>query len=352
MIHLDGSQGEGGGQMVRTALALSTLTGQPFRMTRIRANRPRGGLKAQHLRAVEALRAIAGARIHDLHDLRVGAEELVFIPGPVKPGAYHFEIGTAGSIALLLQALLPPLLFAPGASELLLTGGTCGRWQPSVAYTRAVLLPYLTRLAKIELEILREGYFPKGGGEVKVRIDPVYPSWQSALQALPPYDLTTAGPPLRFGGVAFAAEQLRERNVAERMAEGARAWLAAWDHPVAIDIRYGPAYNAGAGICLWADLAGDPPGRLGADALGERGKPAETVGREAAERLNHALGSDAPVDEYLADQLVPFLALAPGSRLRAPRASGHFLSNIDITRRFLPVDFRAEGRTFEVIRRP
>ncbi|MCB9264533.1 MAG: RNA 3'-terminal phosphate cyclase [Lewinellaceae bacterium] len=347
MLHIDGSQGEGGGQMVRTALALSTLTGQPFRMTRIRANRPQAGLKAQHLRAIEALSAICGARVSKVAR---GAESLTYEPGPVQPGGYFFDIGTAGSISLLLQALLPPLLFASGPTTLRLRGGTCGKWQPPVEYTDKVLLPYLRRFAGIEMEIIRRGYFPKGGGEVNVRIHPKFSSWKEAA-GLPAFSLLERKSLQRIAGIAFAAEILAQRQVAERMAAAAAAELQEWQCPVNITSVYGPAHNPGAGITLWAEVQASPSGSplcLGTDALGERGKPAEAVGREAARRLHHALHSGGPVDEHLADQLVPYLALLPGSRLKMGHPSSHLLTNIDITELFLPVRFERKETIFEV----
>ncbi len=347
MLHIDGSQGEGGGQMVRTALALATLTGSAFRMAHIRAGRPQAGLKAQHLMAIEALRAISQAQVSEV---KQGARELEFHPGRVQPGEYFFDIGTAGSISLLLQALLPPLLFASGPTFLRMRGGTCGKWQPPVEYTQQVLLPYLSEFAEIELEIIRRGYYPKGGGEVEVHIRPKLSSWKAAAQ-LPPYSLAGREAPARIAGLAFAADTLAERQVAERMAIAAASELKEWDCPVDITTAYGKARNPGAGIALWAIVnhsASGQPLSLGADALGERGKPAEAVGREAAQELGHALRRGDPADEHLADQLAPYMALIPGSRMKASRPSGHLLSNMAMTELFLPVRFDRKGEFFEI----
>ncbi len=350
MLQLDGSQGEGGGQMVRTALSLSTLTGKPFRMINIRAGRPQPGLKAQHLQAIKALKTICGAQATEV---KAGDQDLTFEPGTVFPGQYYFDIGTAGSISLLLQALLPPLLFGHGRSKLWLKGGTCGKWQPPVEYTREVLLPYIGDLAGIEADIKRRGYYPKGGGEVEVSVEPQLSSWKEAAQ-LPPLQLEERGPLEEIRGIAFAAEALAEREVGERMARAAEEELGKWKCPINISTAYGPARNPGAGITLWARFnapASALPRQLGAEGLGERGKPAEKVGREAAKRLNRALRSGDPVDEHLADQLVPYLGLIPGSRMRVSQPSGHLLSNIGITERFLPVRFERKGNLFEVVGR-
>ena len=341
MLELDGSLGEGGGQMVRTALALSALTGLPFHMERIRAGRPRPGLKAQHLQAIKALQAICGAQVSPV---ATGTAELTFEPSPVQAGQYFFDIGTAGSISLLLQALIPPLLFAPGPTTLRLRGGTCGKWQPPVEYTQHVMLPYLQDFATIRLSIERRGYFPKGGGAVTVKIEPHFASWKEAA-SLPPYAISVAPMPGRISGIAFASDSLAERRVAERMAEAARKELKDGGGQVQISTDYDPAYNPGAGIVLWAK---GHQSRLGADALGERGKPAETVGREAAQRLNRALASGAPVDEHMADQLIPYLALRPGSRMCFPSPTGHLESNIEMTEQFLPVRFESAGNAVQV----
>ena len=349
MLRIDGSKGEGGGQMVRTALALSTLTGRPFHMTHIRAGRPQPGLKAQHLKAIEALQAICGAQVTTV---KLGAKTFTFQPGQVQPGQYFFDIGTAGSISLLLQALLPPLLFSSGPTTLRLRGGTCGKWQPAVEYTREVLLPYLSAFADMELTIRRRGYYPKGGGDVSVRIQPKLSAWEKAHQ-LPSYSLTEHEPPSQIAGIAFAADILAGRQVAERMADAARAELQIWNCPVDISTAYGPAYNTGAGIILRAVVNHSSAGiplSIGADTLGTRGKPAETVGSEAAQQLNRALHSGDPVDPHLADQLAPYLGLIPGSRMKVSHPTGHLLSNIAMTERFLPICFESKGTIWETNR--
>src|SRR3989338_7539350 len=172
MIQLDGRYGEGGGALVRTALALSTLTGKSFEVKDIRAGRPNPGLKAQHLTAINALKEITGAETNKIF---LGSTGLSFIPGRVKRGIYNIDIGTAGSITLLLQALILPCLFAPGKVTLIVRGGTCGKWQASVDYLQNVLLPHLQKFAKrIELKILKRGYYPKGNGLVQLEISPKY----------------------------------------------------------------------------------------------------------------------------------------------------------------------------------
>src|SRR3989344_6611665 len=171
MITIDGSHLEGGGSIVRVALALSTLIGQEFKVINIRANREVSGLKAQHLESILALKEICGA---ETSNIQVGSKELWYKPGRIKGGKYRIDIGTAGSISLSLQGIILPCLFAPKKVSLEIKGGTCGKWQASVDYLQNVLIPHLTRFAKIELKIIKRGYYPKGGGEIILEISPKY----------------------------------------------------------------------------------------------------------------------------------------------------------------------------------
>ena len=163
MLTLDGTHLEGGGSLVRVALALSALTGKPFKITNIRANRSEPGLKAQHLHAIKALTQLCQA---ETNYIDIGTRELTFTPGKIKSGIYTIDIGTAGSITLLLQALILPALFAPRKVTFIVRGGTCGKWQASADYLQNILLPYLQRFVeKIELKIIKSGSFTQGGGE-------------------------------------------------------------------------------------------------------------------------------------------------------------------------------------------
>lgn len=349
MIHIDGTIGEGGGQIVRTALALSLLTGRSFAVKNIRAGRPQPGLKAQHLTAVRALEDLSDSKATGA---AIGATSLQFVPGSVRPGSYFFDIGTAGSISLLLQALLPPLLFASGNCRLVLRGGTCGKGQPSIDYLQQVLFPYLNKMAKIELDLHRHGFYPKGGGKVEIRISPYFSSL-AACQSLPPFRLDHRPGLRKIKGVSFAAEALHPAKVAERQARAAALALSGQDYPPPeITAVYSQTLNPGSGIVLWAVLAETPkalyPFHIGAEALGQRGKPAETVGQEAAANLIRNLSYPAPVDPHLADQLIPFLAFIPGSVMVVPFMTDHLHSNIYVTELFLPVRFTISGNLIEV----
>jgi RNA 3'-phosphate cyclase len=345
MIRIDGSYMQGGGQILRTALALSSLTGRPFRAEKIRQNRPGPGLKAQHLSAIQALVRMSGARAAGA---AIGAAEIEFRPGRLAPGDYSLNIGTAGSVTLLLQALLLPSMFASGEIILRLGGGTDTRWSIPADYYTHLILPVFARFCGIELLGMQRGFYPRGQGALEVRIRP-------ELQPLRLYDsaaLLTAvrrrSPELDFGmrrglagikGVSAAAAVLEKARVAERQADAACEALGPV-LPVEIRCEYCRSASPGTVITLWV-VDQDGQALAGGDALGERGKPAETVGREAARKLQHTLSTEAAVDVHLADNLVPLLALA-GGRIRTVAVTDHIRANMDVCERFLDVRFKVD----------
>src|SRR3989344_4263431 len=331
MITIDGSQGEGGGQITRTALALSTLTQKPFRITDIRKNRPQPGLKAQHLTAINALKEICGAKTSIVG---VGSTALEYVPGVVLPGNYSFDIGAAGSISLLLRALLPPLLFAPKPVKLTIIGGTCGLWQAPGEYFEHVLLPHIKRFADVSCAIERRGHYPAGGGKVMIRVRP-----REYLSA--PYRLEEQKQLVSLHGISHASADLEKREVAERQAQAARIILKKYSVPVKIDTIYSSTLSTGSGITLWArfnDTNDEFHTVLGADALGEKNVSADMVGTNAAEKLRKEIDSGAVVDSHLADQLLPFAALAGGA-LKTSEITEHARTNMAIIETFLNVKF-------------
>ncbi len=356
MLELDGSHGEGGGQIIRTALALSTLTGRPFRVTNIRKNRPQPGLKAQHLTALTALKEWCGAKSSGV---AVGTEEFWYEPGAIRGGRFSFDVGTAGSITLVLQALLLPALFAPKKTAITLTGGTCGKWQAPVEYFQNVLLPHLQRFASVGCRLLKRGYYPKGGGQVVVEVTPRLPlkdfeSFEAFAGQLGkttrPFGLNTQGGLMQLKGISHASRDLASAKVAERQAGAARLELMKLKAPVDVVSEYDEAPSIGSGITLWARFNRDDEFHtiLGADVLGERGKRAEDVGKEAAAALLRTIDSGAAVDAHLADQLLPFMALLPGSVLSAEEITEHCRTNLWVIGQFLPVRFLVEGTTVSV----
>jgi RNA 3'-terminal phosphate cyclase (ATP) len=342
MIYIDGSYMEGGGQIVRTALALSTLTGQPFKVDKIRHRRPKPGLKAQHLSCIDALKRMANARVDGD---QLGAAAFEFFPGKICANSIAIDIGTAGSITLLLQSLLVPCLFADGPVSLKITGGTDTKWSIPIDYFDRVILPYFNRFAAVEINEIKRGYYPKGQGRLHLGVTPCFhlrdfkttKDFTAHLKnSLSKISLTTKAPPAEIQGKSSASNHLKKAKVAERQARGA-AGLLDRHGPVSIVCEYQNTASAGSVITLWA---APREGSIvaGADALGEKGLPAEKVGAAAAKKLMAFLDSDAVVDHHLADNLVPLLALVGGT-LTTDRMTGHIRSNIYVCEKFLDVSF-------------
>ena len=328
MIDIDGSHGEGGGQLLRTAVALSVISGHPLRIVNIRARRDKPGLAPQHLTAVKALAELCGAAVEGLAPKSL---QVAFRPGPVRAGAYEFDVGTAGSIALVLQALLPVAIASGEAFSFHIRGGTDVRGAPPMDYLRYVLLPLLARMgAGVRVDMLRRGYYPRGGGEVRVEIPPCH--------ALRPLVLDTQGTLRAIRGYVHIANL--PEHIALRMAQAARAAL---ETPVAAHIAHtvlsrDEAIGMGGGILLTACCEHTT---LGASALAARGVPAERLGEAAARELDALLASGATLDLHAADQLLVYLALADGpSRFHAQALSSHAETALWLIRQFLPMRAR------------
>ncbi|MBN1502873.1 RNA 3'-terminal phosphate cyclase [Candidatus Woesearchaeota archaeon] len=350
MIEIDGSYLEGGGQIIRTALALSTLTGKPFRAINIRKGRCHAGLKNQHMFAIKALKEICNAHVEG--DI-LGSESLVYIPRKAKPKSLTIDIGTAGSITLLLQALVPVYIFGDRRVVLRIRGGTDTKWSMPIDYLINVLVPHLQKYADISIEVLRRGYYPKGGGKIKLRIAPKY-----RLEDI--YNKTTEHEDLRINlcsqsklihiaGVSHASKDLMKGNVAERQAKAAKIMLSKSNISPKIRIEYCDSLSTGSGICLWAIFSDNDeinyknPVIMGADSLGKKGKKAEAVGQESAERLLTQIQSQGAADVYLSDQLLPFMGFFAPSNINASDVSSHSKTNIYVIEKFLPVEFTIEG---------
>jgi len=351
MIELDGSQGEGGGALIRVALALSTLTEQEFKVINIRANRPEPGLKAQHLEAINALKSICNA---ETNEIKIGTTELHYKPGKIKRGIYEIDIGTAGSISLVLQALILPCLFAPAKVTLKIKGGTCGKWQASVHYLQNILLPHLQKFVdKIELKILKPGYYPKGGGEVQLEITPrfnihKYKYVEDFLKELKVarIKLTEPGKLEQIRGIVNVSSELEEKEVGERIKKAAEIALKKYEVPINIRVEYARSLSIGGEIVLWAlftkdgQVDPDNPHLLGSDALVEKNKSSEEVGKEAATSLSKEIEQKNLVDHHLLDQIIPFMSLLPGSEIQTNEISEHAHTNIYVCRQFLPITFK------------
>lgn len=291
MMEIDGSFGEGGGQIVRTAAALSAVTGTPVSIRNIRMGRPKPGLAPQHVEALLALARLCSARTEGVAP---GSSRIVFNPGRIKGGTYRAEIGTAGSVTLLMQCLLPAMLTAEDPVSLEVHGGTDVQWSPTIDYFRYVFLPALRCFgARARLELRQRGYYPRGQGSVLLKTEP------SALRAA---HLSGRGKDIE--GISHCSNL--PGHVARRQAESASKVLrkAGLEPNISHEILKAP--STGSGITLWS-------GFKGGSALGSRGLPAEAVGEKAAEELALELRSETTVDVHLCDQLIPYLAMAGGS---------------------------------------
>ena len=328
-VVIDGSYGEGGGQILRTSLGLSALTGRPLRIERIRAKRRKPGLAAQHLASARAVAAICDAA---LEGDAIGSSELSFVPRSApRADAYSFDVaelregGSAGSVVLILQAMLLPLSFAEGPSSLFLRGGTHLSWSPPFEYIDEVWLPALRRMGlQADIRLLRSGWYPVGEGEIEVRIE------GRTGRAMTGLDWTERGALLEISGRALVANL--HIHIAERMASRATELLRGHVGRLAIRPERVRASCPGAAICLTARYEG---GNVGFNALGKRGLPAEEVAEAAAQQFLDFEASGASVDEHLADQLLLPMALASGpSDFLCPTASSHLRTNAWVIERF------------------
>ncbi|MBP6875852.1 MAG: RNA 3'-phosphate cyclase [Candidatus Eisenbacteria bacterium] len=342
-IEMDGSRGEGGGQLLRSALSVSAWRGIPFHMTRIRANRKERGLKAQHVAAVHATAQICGASVQGAER---GSFELLFVPSTTQGGDYCFSIGTAGAATLVAQTLLPPL-WAAGDATVRIVGGTHVPWSPSADYLRLVFARAVARLGfSLDVRVERLGFYPRGGGLLALRAGRTGRPAEMHWRRPPREGILLQATSLVSGGLSL--------SIAHRMLARARERLkaAGWrlDDEWVIEEKGSP------GACLFLHATQRNPGSFRADGeefleggftgLGARGKPAEAVADEAVAEAIPFLESDASVDPRLADQLlVPALVAGSALRFRTSRVSGHLASNADLVQSMLGpcVEIREEG---------
>lgn len=327
VIEIDGSFGEGGGQILRTSLALSLITGQPFRIFNIRANRSKAGLRRQHLTAVRAAAAVGKAQVKGD---AVNSADLTFRPGPVSGGTYEFDVGTAGSTTLVFQAVLPALLIAPAPSTLRLIGGTHNHGGPPWDFLDQVFLPAIATVgARVTARLERHGFAPGGGGRWTAAVEP------SALTEFRLYERGRAN-----GHVARSLVSNLPVTITDRELDVVRTRLG-W----------------GESECRGEVVEADGPGNIlmlsgsfrncaeMATGFGQRGLPAEEVARQAVRCWAAYEASGAPVGEYLADQLLLPIALAGHGSFTTLKPTLHTVTNVETIARFLPVRFRIEQET-------
>jgi len=322
MIEIDGSKGEGGGQILRSCVGLAAATGQAVRIRKIRGRRKRPGLLRQHLTAVVAAAKISGAKLRGAH---LHSSELSFHPGPPRAGEYEFRIGTAGSATLVFQTVLPALLAARGPSAVAIEGGTHNPMAPPFEFLDRVFFPLLERMGvKIERRLLRPGFYPAGGGRIEFEIE--------ANASLRPLEILTRGK--RLGQRATAICACLNRNIAKRELKAIQSRLHWEDHDLKSEVRE-DSLCPGNAVLLEVRHEGCSELVM---ALGRRDLRAERVSAEAIQAIQNYLMHDAPVGVHLADQLLLPFALAGGGSFRTRSLSRHTTSNIEIIERF--VDYR------------
>ena len=320
LIEIDGSHGEGGGQIIRTALSLSAITQKPFRISNIRAKRSNPGLQPQHLMACKAARNICRG---SFEGAEIGSKELVFHPGDIVGGKYEFDIGTAGSVCLVAQTVLPILFHAQKASEIKIIGGTHVMKSPSYDYFERIFLPAIIAMgARIKSQIKKSGYYPRGGGEIEIELEPSQfhgkTEWEKSelVRVL----IRISSLPV---DIATREKKIFIQNNIEKVS------------------IYEEKFDIGNALLAWQDYRG-------VYALGEKGKRAEQVAQEALDELRKEQNSDA--DKHLADQLLLYGTLAEGRTMYTTSAiTQHTLTNAEIIGKFrLDRKITIEGTTVSI----
>lgn len=331
MIKVDGSYGEGGGAVLRITAALSALCSKPVHITDIRSGRPKPGLMPQHLNAVDAVSRLSDATVKGLE---IGSSEIYFCPKALKGGNYRVDIKTAGSITLILQAFMIPAAFADGPVKITIIGGTDVRWSPSIDYLENVTLPIIRSMGYIaNTRLIRRGHYPKGGGIFELEVTPV--------KKFKPINISE----IKFRGVKGISHAVKlPEHVARRQAKAAENILSHGGFHSEIEIQHSEdTLGPGSGIVLWTD--GKTP--VGGSSIGKPGKRAEKVGSEAAEEILYHISRKAGLDWYMADQILPYIAIAGNSSIKVSELTNHALTNIYVINKFIPRNFKVEGEIGE-----
>lgn len=319
MLTIDGSQGEGGGQILRTSLALSLMTGKPFRILKIRAGRKKPGLMRQHLTAVNAAAEVGRAEVTGT---RIGSQEVLFTPKHPTPGEYHFAVGTAGSATLVLQTILPALVTARGPSLLTLSGGTHNPFAPPFDFLVKSFLPLMNRMGpKVHARLERAGFFPAGGGRIEVTIEPA--------ERLTGFELRRRGEMTSRSAKVLLSRL--PRHIAQRELKVIEEKLGWPMESMSIEeITTSP----GPGNVVLIELGSSEVTEV-FTSFGQRGVSAEAVAEQAVRQARRYIDADVPVGEHLADQLLLPLALAGSGVFRTMTPSRHTQTSIEVIHRFL-----------------
>jgi RNA 3'-terminal phosphate cyclase (ATP) len=338
MVTLDGSIGEGGGQILRTALGLSLVTGTPFRIERIRAGRSKPGLLRQHLTAVQAATAVGSATVEGDE---LNSQSLTFTPSTVKPGDYKFAVGTAGSTTLVLQTILPALMTASGASRVVIEGGTHNPAAPPFDFLARVFLPLLSRIGpRVEAVLEHPGFYPAGGGRIVITIEP------AASNRLAPLVLDTRGEIVTRRVVAIIANL--DSHIGHRELRAARERLGWEDGAAEFELRTMNQSN-GPGNVLLIEIGSTHVTELFAE-FGEHGVRAEQVAHKAVRDVRRYLAAGVPVGGHLADQMLVPMAMAGAGSFRTTTLTPHARTNIEVIQRFLGVSIEAHDEEGDAVR--
>ncbi len=340
MIEIDGGEKSGSGTLVRFAVALSTLTGEPLHMVRIRAARERAGLRPQHLQAVRACASLCGGR---LEGDSVGSREIYYYPGkyPFESGSRTWDIGTAGSATMVGFALIPIALFASAPSLLTIRGGLFQDFAPTAFHMREILFPLIGQMGGFaELNMIRPGYVPRGGGELRILVKPL-------KSPLKPLDMTETGEVARIRGISLASN-LEAGRVARRMAEKCSELVAAKGHRADVEIiEDSSAVQQGAALFLKAETRTGC--LLGSDRAGKRGRSSESIAEHVVGALFQDIASGATVDRFAADQIILYAGLAAGrSRYLTPGMTDHIRSNIWLIEKILGAGVEVRGNMITI----
>jgi len=326
---IDGSESEGGGQILRTALSLSSILQTPFTIKNIRAKRPKPGLQPQHLQAVNALAVITNA---DVSGAELGSNEVSFSPKKITGGYYSFDIGTAGSISLLLQCLIPVLLFADRPSKITITGGTHVSHSPTMDYINFVFLPMIRKFgANCEIIIEELGWYPKGNGKVVLFVKP---SSLKAVSIIKKENLISVN--------GCVSQSNLPEDIIKREEESIRSVFPG----ILFNSVLKSSASAGNSITLWAEYENTI---LGVDALGQKGLKAEKLALDAARELEKNIKSRAAVDKWMGDQLLIYMALADGvSQIKVPNITGHIDACLKLIPNFTGNEFKVDNKIISV----
>jgi len=338
MMTIDGGAKSGSGTIVRYSVALASLLGKEIKIENIRARRDKPGLRAQHLKVIQACQEMCHSAVSNA---AVGSKEIIYVPKEkFKGGEYHWDIGTAGSTTMMAQTLLPLACFAERPSKFRLEGGLFQDFAPSTYHTKFVLLPLLRQMGiQARFEIIRPGYVPRGGGIIEIKVEPI--------KKLKPLKLTEQGKIPGIKGIALSSH-LKEREVSRRMAKECRKVLSSYGYKSEIEEIYDESsLQEGAALAIYAETS--LGSRIGADRAGRPGRSSESIGRHVAQSFFEDIKTGAAVDRYIADQLIIYAGLAEGiTKYSVPGITEHVETNLWLIEEFLGSKTKIKGNLIEI----